>query len=282
MGSRVCTDGTFSGVVMSTRKGFTLIELLVVIAIIAILMAILMPVLNRAREQGKRGACLSNLRQLGLAWILYADENDNKIVNANTGRPGENNVPSDEDGWVHWAGYSDQTTEARQIDAIKAGALFPFCKSTKLYKCPTGLRGEMRTYAIVDSMNGWPSGPRIKNRMQIPRPIERVVFIDEGWVTLASWSVPYDRESWWGSVVTQPGILAADNRHKDPPPVRHGNGTDFSFADGHSEYWKWKDQRTVDYGTMIVGANPHQPGNPDLHRVQKAVWGKLGYTPTTP
>jgi prepilin-type processing-associated H-X9-DG protein len=139
----------------------------------------------------------------------------------------------------------------------------------------------MRTYSIVDSMNGWPSaGPRIKNRMQITRAGERVVFLDEGWVTFASWSVPYDREAWWGSAVTEPGILAGDNRHKDPPPVRHGNGTDFSFADGHSEDWKWKDQRTIEYGKMIPGSNPAQPGNPDLHRVQQAVWGRLGHTPT--
>ena len=58
---------------MHKRKGFTLIELLVVIAIIAILMAILMPALHRVREQGKRAVCLSNLKQLGLSWILYAD-----------------------------------------------------------------------------------------------------------------------------------------------------------------------------------------------------------------
>ena len=61
--------------------GFTLIELLVVIAIIAVLMAILMPALHRAREQGRRIACLNNLKQLTLAWIMYADENEGKIVN---------------------------------------------------------------------------------------------------------------------------------------------------------------------------------------------------------
>ena len=58
---------------MRKRKAFTLIELLVVIAIIALLMAILMPTLRRAREQGQRAVCLSNLKQLTLAWIMYAD-----------------------------------------------------------------------------------------------------------------------------------------------------------------------------------------------------------------
>ena len=66
--------------VLNKQKGFTLIELLVVIAVIAILMAILMPALQRAREQGKRASCLSNLKQLQLAWIMYADDFDGKIV----------------------------------------------------------------------------------------------------------------------------------------------------------------------------------------------------------
>ena len=56
--------------------GFTLIELLVVIAIIAVLMAILIPALHRVREQGKRAVCLSHLKQLGLVWIMYADDDD--------------------------------------------------------------------------------------------------------------------------------------------------------------------------------------------------------------
>jgi len=73
------------GNIRCKRTGFTLMELLVVIAIIAILMAILMPALQRAREQGKRAVCLSNLKQLALAWSVYADENDDKIVNGAAG-----------------------------------------------------------------------------------------------------------------------------------------------------------------------------------------------------
>jgi len=66
---------------MARRKGFTLIELLVVIAMIALLMAILMPALNRAREQGRRAVCLNHLKTLTLGWMMYADENDDRIVN---------------------------------------------------------------------------------------------------------------------------------------------------------------------------------------------------------
>jgi prepilin-type N-terminal cleavage/methylation domain-containing protein len=63
------------------QKAFTLIELLVVIAIIALLMAVLLPALNRAREGGKRAACLSNVKQLTTSWMLYAQANEDKLVN---------------------------------------------------------------------------------------------------------------------------------------------------------------------------------------------------------
>ena len=64
------------------REGFTLIELLVVIAIIAVLMGILMPALRTAKEQGRMAVCLSNLRQIGLASQLYAEDNDLKVPRA--------------------------------------------------------------------------------------------------------------------------------------------------------------------------------------------------------
>jgi len=61
-------------------RAFTLIELLVVIAVIALLLAILIPVLRSARERAQRAVCMSNLRQLTLAWVTYADDNDGKLV----------------------------------------------------------------------------------------------------------------------------------------------------------------------------------------------------------
>jgi len=246
-------------------RGFTLIELLVVIAIIAVLMAILMPALNRVREQGKRAACLSNVKQMTLGWMMYADDNDQKIISGKT----------DRNSWVYWPGR-DASEEAR-IDGIQSGLLFPYCPNIKLYKCPTGVRGEVVTYAAVDSMNGHDAipgaeGQVLKNRVQIRRPGQRAVYLDEGRLSPTSWTVWYDQERWWDQIT-----------------ARHGDGTNLSFADGHSEYWKWKDPSTLeickadyDYwqGTGRHGDMSRCPGSQDLHDVQKAAWGKLGYTPT--
>jgi len=269
---------------MRARKGFTLIELLVVIAIIALLMSILMPELQRAREQGKRAACLSNLKQLALAWNVYADENDDKIVN---GAAGYSNVQTswgdhlNELAWVGRCWHSnyqqgEQLPVDQQLSEIKKGALWPYCKNVKLYRCPTGLRAEMLTYAIMFSMNavchtevkGVP-GAFIKRRSEIhdPAPAYRLVFIDEGWVTPDAFAVHFKDEKWW-----------------DDPPVRHGDGTTASFADGHSEYWKWKGIETIQRGRAADRTHPAihwSPQTPDdkedLHRIQKGCWGRLGY-----
>lgn len=259
---------------MSRNTAFTLIELLVVIAVIAVLMAILMPALNRAREQGKRAACLNNVKQMALAWNVYADDFEGKIVNGNTALGTFNR---DEACWVYWPGRT--ATEKDRLDGIRRGLLFPYCPSPKLYKCPTGIRGELVTYAIPDSMNGYyaiqGATEQIKTlRTQIRNLSEQIVFLDEGRLSPASWTIWYDQERWWDQIT-----------------ARHGDGTNFSFADGHSEYWKWNDPRTLEVAKSDYdvwqnsgrqGGQSTQPGNEDLHRVQRGVFGKLGYTPAGP
>jgi len=287
---------------MNKTKGFTLIELLVVIAIIAVLMAILMPALNRVKEQGKRAACLGNMRQLTLTWIMYADDNDDKIVNGEAYNGGDGMAPVPTSGrhegeqwWTgddvgdFWLGIN--LPEILQKKAIRAGALYPYCKDENLYRCPTGVRGEMRTYTITDAMNGLRregtysgnSGVRVgrtvlwvKRRVEIssPGPAYRIVFLDEGRITPDSYATHYVNERWW-----------------DPPFVRHGDGTNVSYADGHADYWKYRGMKTLRIGKLAavpkLDANPLHQMQPeseddyqDLYRMQKAVWGKLGYSPT--
>jgi prepilin-type N-terminal cleavage/methylation domain-containing protein/prepilin-type processing-associated H-X9-DG protein len=281
------------------RKAFTLIELLVVIAIIAILMAILMPALNRAREQGKRAACLSNLKQLTLSWIMYADDNDDRIVNgeahwAPTADPVAP-VPTSgpHKGERYWVGndcasnyqLGEQRPQDIQIQAIRLGALFTYCKNEKLYRCPTGIRGEMRTYTTGYGMNGCfdatgtysgNKGARVgktvlmvkrRTEITVPAPAYRLVFLDEGRITPDSYAIHYVIPQWW-----------------DPPFVRHGDGTNVSFADGHSDYWKYRGAETIKVGKMANPPHQYAPttneGLADLQKMQKATWGRLGYTPT--
>ncbi len=276
LGQMVSLDKSFcaqhsKGKIMR-RTGFTLIELLVVIAIIALLMSILMPALNRAKEQAQRSICLSNLKQLTLAWIMYADNNDDKLVNGDTGE--YTNIHINETPWV-LKNWQAGVTESQKRDAILDGALWSYCKNLKIYKCPSVNKiartreqeKVFRTYAVVDSMNckDWPDmdAEMIKKRMDIPEPAYRIVFLDDGGTSPAAmggWTVQVHEERWW-----------------DPPPVRHGDGTTFSFADGHSEYHKWVDQRTIEFGERIspTANSPVQSGNEDIRWAAVAAWGKV-------
>ena len=267
-----------------TKSGFTLIELLVVIAIIAILMGILMSALQRVREQGKRATCLSNLKQLTLAWTIYADDHDDKIVCGDsgeyTGMYSNANAPFNESHykevpWVQVDWRANMTEEAKQI-AIKDGALYPYVQNLKIYKCPVvenkvleaydHISPPVRTYSIVDSMNCkfWPDlkTTMIKRRLQIEGPAFRAVFLDDGGTcpsALGGWTVYSNQWQWW-----------------DPPPIRHGDGSTFSFADGHSEYHKWEDLRTIEFGKQLPATafSGSQPDNEDLHWASVAVWGQ--------
>lgn len=256
---------------MKQTLGFTLIELLVVIAIIALLMAILLPALNRAKEQGKRARCLANLKQLTLGWIMYADENEQKLVSMDAGFTSDNWVGK---AWDNSVGSGGVLPKDQQIEAIKSGKLWPYVNQVGVYRCPTGAARQMITYTGMDSINGrirpgvLQAGVLIKNRMKIKNPFNRLVFIDEGWVTPDSFAVYYDQERWY-----------------DRPPTRHAEGVTISYADGRADYHKWSSKDTVRLGKGDPGQSNSSPTTPDgykdLHWVQKGCWGnKLGYTLT--
>jgi prepilin-type N-terminal cleavage/methylation domain-containing protein len=180
---------------MDRQKAFTLIELLVVIAIIAILMAVLMPALRRARENGQRAACLSNLKQLALAWILYADENDDRVVSSEAGGTWKSQYGEPWVG-VTWAGTwatGGQLPTADQIRGIQNGALWPYVRELGLYECPTGYRGELLTYAMMIASNGRSvdGSPVWKKRILVPQPAQRLIYIDEGLASPDAYSVRY-------------------------------------------------------------------------------------------
>jgi prepilin-type N-terminal cleavage/methylation domain-containing protein/prepilin-type processing-associated H-X9-DG protein len=278
---------------MNKRKGpgFTLVELLVVIAIIALLMAVLLPALNRAREQGKRAVCLSYQKQMATAWMMYADDSDDKIVNGDAEEYGSWNEPPcttyggacasggihyKEKPWIlrDWASPPcwpvTVLTVAQKKDQITKGALFRYVKDVKAYKCPRANADETRSFSVVDQMNVTVIAAAvlnnnvmlIKTRQQIKKTYERMIFVDDGGCegkTEGGWTVTFQTPpQWW-----------------DPPSARHGDGTTFSFVDGHAEYHKWLESSTLDCaknaqaGCLITPTTQTK----DIRWAQIAAWG---------
>jgi prepilin-type N-terminal cleavage/methylation domain-containing protein len=215
-------------------RAFTLVELLVVIGIIAVLISVLLPVLGRARESSQRIACMSNMHQLTLGWLMYAHDNKGKLVSSETG----DNA---------WSGDGN-----REVD-IRKGALFKYVKNIKLYWCPTDIAPKnIRTYSMNAAMNGsWGSIPAHKNLAQVRRTSESFVFIEE-----------FDpRGSNLGSFV----LYNKGDQWVDYVVSWHNKGTCLSMADGHAEYYKWVDTRTITMHDFYQVT----PNNPDLKRLQK-------------
>ena len=279
--------------------GFTLIELLVVIAVIALLMAILIPVLRSARELGQRTVCLSNLKQLTLAWTAYAEQYDSKIVLGRAfGAQGSRPLLR---GWVGYDFSPPGGSRPPWVPDPDKGALWPYLRDMKIYRCPRGRPGHLVTYATVIAANGngvegtyikdtggWDlteCGERVRRTVLkltrltdivSPGAGQRAVFVDMGQTpTSSDFYVHYLYPKW---------------KFFSPPPIHHRGGMTLSMADGHAEYWKWKGGETVSmlrepFGMLsreqLKGEVDYEPqtedGLYDLQRLQKATWGRLGY-----
>jgi prepilin-type N-terminal cleavage/methylation domain-containing protein len=291
---------------ISNPHAFTLIELLVVIAIVAVLLAVLIPATQMAREQVRRAVCLSNLRQLTLAWIAYADEHDGKLVNGkafsirNKGLGGQR---VSLDGWVGKAFFTPENPSAILENPDK-GALWPYIQNIDSYRCPAGWTRNFVTYTTVVAANGLNTegtyspksggvemvelgvrvGQTVLKLTKLtdivnPGASARAVFLDQAqrpdtW----DFSVRYLEAKWDGV---------------SPPPIHHRDGTTLSMADGHAEYWRWKGRETIlglpreqltdDNGRIleVLAVPDYEPkteeGLYDLQRLQRATWGRLGY-----
>jgi prepilin-type N-terminal cleavage/methylation domain-containing protein len=241
--------------------GFTLIELLVVIAIIAILAGMLLPALGNAKQKAQGIQCLSNHKQLTLAWRMYADDNLERLIHA--GWVNDNSpfrwVAGDLDG-------SPSNPSNWDIERdIKKSPLMPYCgKSAGIFKCPADrstvkpasgpFKGQSLPRVRSMSMNAFigangiqpflMSGGRsfrtfLKSTdLDDPSPGQAWVFIDhrEDSINLGNYFV---------NMAGYPNVPSSYAFEADLPASYHHRAGGLSFADGHSEIRRWVDDRTM-------------------------------------
>jgi prepilin-type N-terminal cleavage/methylation domain-containing protein/prepilin-type processing-associated H-X9-DG protein len=281
------------GVTMDVKKGFTLIELLVVIAIIAVLMAILMPALERVKEQARGIGCMSNQKTMGLAYVMYADDNDSRICGGMARYAPINEIPP----WVMppldyqaGGGYdqmpSGAVTLEQRYNGLREGALFSYIKDVGAYHCPGDNRRRQgtsegrdsyylmyRSYSLPDFLRAYERTDP-KQITDFKSPATKILFVEEIYDgrganhNVDGWSYRPGTNSLW-----------------DPLGVFHSNSCTFSFMDGHAEVRKWTDKRTVIYfmsrdeaASLGFGKDtPFNPPNEDLLWLDAHYPGKTLY-----
>ncbi len=238
------------------RRGFTLIELLVVIAIIAILAAILFPVFARAREKARQASCQSNLKQIGLAFLMYIQDYDEKIPCCIT---------------QCWGGFDDLS----KISVVTR--IYPYVKNAALFDCPSrrfrwcGSNGSIPHHRIPQDIAagripsdlslgygfnehmllGWVDQnshtTRARSLAEYLRPAETVVCGDAtGYLNWRRLACSDDR------MVCQipgnsPGDCVSGWGNMNDDYTRHNGGANVCFLDGHVKWVRWNNCEHLRY-----------------------------------
>lgn len=249
--------------------GFTLIELLVVIAIIAILAAMILPALASAKRKAAIADCLSNQKQLALAWKMYADENGDKIVGSNCRAVTDWRISPAEAGFVMPAvplNFSpSQINQFLDEQGFRQGALYNYCKNPDLLHCPADNRyatGDWAfdSYSMPNGLNGDTTGtggtPKvILKASEIKSPSAAILWLEENDPrnqSAGAYQV-YENQNSWELIAS--GAWPPPTWY-DGPAAFHQTSETFSFADGHAENHRWLDAATIALGNNANGTRP--------------------------
>jgi prepilin-type processing-associated H-X9-DG protein len=299
---------------MNANKGLTRIDAIITVACVALVLAQAAVLNAGGRERSKLELCLANLRSLVNAWQSYSGNNSGKIPVGDIGYswtfPTSASIgvsptpPGPQRAWceyphnlhpavptpnaaTNWGNnvlsYSATFAAADAIwqHAISEGTLWKYVGDYNIYRCPDGDKGARITFYMSMSLATYPNAggttmaiaPQIININQVIRPAERFVFLDVGSIKSGAFFVPYSSNT--------AGLL-----WNDLPPVRHGLGTNFVFADGHVEYRKWTDPHTIEATKHDWGgqgwSNAVDNSDCDLRWIGHATWGKVYFANPSP
>ncbi len=264
---------------MMSRRGFTLIELLVVIAIIALLLSILMPSLQNAKKQATAVVCMSNQKQLAMAWFMYAEANDDKVVDGGPRAGGtitcnvssspyylQTNatfvgMPENETGGTSYNSYEDE------IRGFEKGGLWDYYEDYKLMHCPSDRRyhsmsklrpprwggyrsysiGAVYSFALIENTIWAGSGELYYitfKRNRITKPSDKFIWIEEA----DGFGYNENTFNMWiefgGTIPPRPYTFW------DPVAVWHNESSTFGYADGHADRYKWNDKELIEAGVI--------------------------------
>jgi prepilin-type processing-associated H-X9-DG protein len=228
-----------------SKCGFTLVELTVILGIIGVLAGLLIPALGKAKTLAQRTACLSNLRQLGLSWVLYSSDNDGRLVES---YPGTSATPNPY-AWV--LGNMQNPAEASNPALIMRGQLFQYNNSTAIYHCPADQAlppspkagPPVRSYSMNAFMGDSSrfGSPALQGDAALASQYEAFYAKDSDINQPSALWVLIDEDNRTigdGFFTLDPTGRQRPTHYPAATVQRHNFGFGMLFADGHSEIWR--------------------------------------------